>query len=138
MNSKKKKAIRYSFKNWCEKELQQRMMQTEIKKVVKRIKDKEMASTPKKMLILEPQNQGRHAKSWNSPTKGLKENSKKIENWKIRNDQTSENCFRSFSLVLSIKNKEKTPNKGSVSNVNNIRLNTSSKIRTCKAKAKLS
>jgi hypothetical protein len=39
------------------------MMQTEIKKVVKRIKDKEMASTPKKMLILEPQNQGRHAKS---------------------------------------------------------------------------
>jgi hypothetical protein len=80
-----------------------------------------MASTPKKMLILEPQNQGRHAKSWNSPTKGLKENSKKIEKWKIINDQTSENCFKSFSLVLSIKNKEKTPSKGSVSNVNNIR-----------------
>jgi len=63
VNSKKKKAIRYSFKNWCEKELQQRMIQTEIKKVVKRIKDKEIASTPKKMLIPEPQNQGRHAKS---------------------------------------------------------------------------
>jgi len=114
------------------------MIQTETKKVVRKIKDKEMASTPKKMLILEPQNQGRHVKNWNSPTKGLKESNKKIENWKIRNDQTRETCFKSFSLVFSIKNRKKTPSKGSASKVNNIGLSISSKIRTCKAKAKLS
>jgi hypothetical protein len=123
INSKKKKAILYSFILRATDGFQESSVQTGIKNVVRIIINRAIPSIPRITLLFDRTSQSIFSKNWKPETVGSKKNSNNIEMLKINKDQKREKFLINLTFVFSVTERTNTATSGEAISKDNIKKN---------------